>query len=257
MAVNGSSGKEVVAEPDLPDDDDLDDVDRPPPKGPIVRSTGGPKEPRRRLPLIIIGIVLLAVVAVLAVVLSSRSAPKKAVASTTDTTNASGCTTPLVNSPVPPTGAPFVVFQDAQAKFTLSYPAAWKSAKASDPSVPLLLHLRADDLDTVQIRVVPLQSTVDTSNESSIKSFTDAVISGTNVNVLKQQALTINGLLGYYYFYSLAPNPCYPKITVVHSHFFLFPPHEMLDMVFQTTQTDFAPLAASFDQVIASLRTTA
>ena len=251
MAVNGSSGKEHVEGKEIPDDDDLDDVDRPPTKTSNSGSNGG----RRRLPLVLIGLVIIAAVALIIVLLSNKSTKSAAPPTATQTTDANGCTTPpATNSPAPPTGGPFTNFEDQQAKFSLSYPAAWKEVKSTDPNVPLLVHVRSDTLDTVLVRVLPTQATVDTTNEASIKSFTDAVISGTKVNVLKQQAITINGLLGYYYFYALPANPCYPNITLVHSHFFLFPPHEMLDVVFQATDTDFAPLASSFDQVINSVR---
>ncbi|HEX3538866.1 MAG TPA: hypothetical protein VHT75_00360 [Acidimicrobiales bacterium] len=255
MAVNGSSGNEDPEGKEIPDDDELDDVDRPR----SIPANSGSNGARRRLPLILIGLVVIAAIALVVVVLTNGSSSKSAAPpTTTQTTDANGCTTPpAAHGPALPTGGPLANFQDQQAKFTLSYPAAWKEVKSTDPNVPLLIHIRSDTLDTVLVRVLPTQATVDTTNEASIKSFTDAVISGTKVNVLKQQPITINGLLGYYYFYALPPNPCYPNITLVHSHFFLFPPHEMLDLVFQATDTDFAPLASSFDQVINSVRATA
>jgi hypothetical protein len=71
--------------------------------------------------------------------------------------------------------------------------------------------------------------------------------------VLKQQAVTVNGLPGYYYFYSL-PTDVATGTTLVHSHFFVFPPHEIVSLTFQSIDHDFSGLAHGFDQVIGTFQ---
>ena len=88
-----------------------------------------------------------------------------------------------------------------------------------------------------------------------MKAFTDSVISGTNVTVLQQQSINIQGIAGYYYFYTLPKDPT-TGVTLVHSHYFIFPPTHMVSLTFQTTDHDFAQLAPTFDQVVASLHLT-
>jgi hypothetical protein len=228
MAVNGSVSKDDVDSAEIPEDDDVDEGDRASPK----RAGRGAKQTRSRLPIILIGGVVVAAIAVTAVLVTSGS---------------SSNSTPKAKSG-------FTAFVDQKAGFGLTYPAAWTATPANDANVPLLLNVGADGLDTVLVRVLPLQTSVDTSNEASIKSVTDAIISGTKVSVLQQQAIKVNGLAGYYYFYSLPKDPT-SGTTLVHSHFFVFPPHEMVSLTFQTLDHDFSALAHSFDQVVTSFHT--
>jgi hypothetical protein len=225
MAVNGSASKDDVAEAEIPEDDELDEVDRRPPH----REISARKATSRRIPILLIGGALVAAIAVVAVLLSSTSSKKKS----------------------PP---PFMTFVDRQAGFSLSYPSSWSVSRANDANVPLLLNIGASGLDTLLVRVFPLQITVNTANEADIKAVTDAVISGTKVNVLHQEPISVNGLPGYYYFYTLPADPA-TKTVVVHSHFFVFPPHQMVSLTFQTLEQDFSGLAHSFDQVMLSFRT--
>ncbi len=229
MVVNGSVSEDGVDATEDQGNDDSDATER----QPATRYNSPAKATRGRLPIIVIGGVVVVIVAVVAVVLSTSSSPKKG-----------ATTTPG-----------FATFVDQKAGFSMVYPSAWAVAPATDPDVPLLLNIGEDGLNTVLVRVTALQGTVNTSNETDIKSVTDAIISGTKVNVLQQQAIKVDGLLGYYYFYSLPVEPT-SGTTLVHSHFFIFPQHEMVSIIFQTVDHDFSGLAHSFDQVIASFRPT-
>lgn len=234
MAVNGSVSEDGVDQAEDSPEEDVDDTDQ----GPVSREASPPKGGRRRAPLIAIGVAVLAAVAIIAVVLSSGGS--KAKSKTTSTTVAPA--------------AGFTTFRDTVAGFTLSYPTAWTSTKSNDNDVPLQLTIGSNPLDTVLVRVVGIPATVDVSNVDNIKAFTDAVISGSKITVLKQQSLTVNGLPAYYYFYTLPADPA-TGTTLVHSHFFLFPPQQMVSVTFQTLNADFAALAPTFDQVVSSLRT--
>ena len=58
----------------------------------------------------------------------------------------------------------------------------------------------------------------------------ELVASNSTVKVLKEQAISLNGMLGYYYFYTFEDGP----VTAVHAHYFLFSGNKMNILVFQT-----------------------
>jgi hypothetical protein len=234
MVVNGSVSSDGVDRAEVSAEDDVDDADR----TAKTRPASPPKGGRRRIPLIAVGVVIVAAVAVIAVLVSSGG---------------SGGSNKATSTTTVPVKAGFTAFSDAAAGFSLTYPASWTPVTSNDPNVPLLATIGTDNLNTFLVRVVPIPSTVDTSNVDNIKAVTDAVLSGTRITVLKQQSLTVNGLPAYYYFYTL-PTEVGSGTTLVHSHFFLFPPHQMVSLLFQTQDKDFPGLAATFDKVVGSLR---
>jgi hypothetical protein len=218
MAVKGSTSKDSTELAEDPAEDDIDDADH----SPSSRTYSSPRRRRRRLPILIIGVVVVAAVAVTAIWLGSSK----------------------------PT---YQTFVDHQGGFKLTYRSAWAESPSGDPSVPLVLSFGADGLDTFLVTVSQMQASVNTSNVADIKAFTDAVISGTKVNVQKQLAFTVDGLPGYYYFYSLPRDPS-TGIVLVHSHFFVFPPHEMVQLMFQTETQDTNKFTPDFNKVLASLK---
>jgi hypothetical protein len=218
MAVKGSTGKDSVDPTVEPVEDDRDDVDH----GPSTRSYSTPRRRRRRLPILLIAVVVIVVVAVVAIWLGSSKTT-------------------------------YQTFTDRSAGFKLSYRSSWSESPSGDTRVPLVLSFGADGLDTFLVTVTPMQASVDTSNVADIKAFTDAVISGTKVDVEKQLAFTVDGIPGYYYFYSLPKEPS-TGIVLVHSHFFVFPPHEMVQLMFQTETQDTNRFTPDFNKVLASLK---
>jgi hypothetical protein len=107
------------------------------------------------------------------------------------------------------------------------------------------------------VRVTPLTSAIDTTNVANIKAVTDAILSGTPINVFEQKSVTVNKIPGYYYLYTLPKDPA-SGVTLIHSHFFFFPqPQQMVSLVFQAVDlAGFNRLAPTFDQVIASIQAT-
>ncbi len=230
MPANDSLNKPGV---DTTEDDD----DNPEPRRPATGQTPTTRH-RRRLPIIAMAAAVAVIIAVVAVIASNGSKTKS----------------PAKAKP-PPVNAAFTTFNDKAAGFSVSYPPAWTAVKTTDPAVPLLLNIGVQGLDTLLVRVVALQTSVDTTSVASMKAFTDSIISGANVTVLQQQSITIQNVPGYYYFYTLPKDPT-TGVTLVHSHFFVFPPKQMVSLTFQTVDNDFARLAPTFDQVVASLRVT-
>jgi hypothetical protein len=237
MPVNGSVSEDSVDRTEDPAEDDLDDDERAP-----SRPAGAAAiRRRRRLPIAIMVVITVAVVAVAAVLVSSGSSKPQAKPKSTTTTQ--------------PINASFTTFNDQAAGFSVSYPPSWTPIKSTDPDVPLQLTFGAEGLDTLKVRVVSLSTSVNTSSVADMKAFTDSIISGNNITVLKQEGFTVGNVTGYYYFYSLPKDPN-TGVTLVHSHFFVFPPHQMVSLTFQTLDRDFANLADTFDQVVSSLRVT-
>lgn len=150
-----------------------------------------------------------------------------------------------------PSAPAVATFSDAADHFQLNYPRSWAVQKKNlGAGVKLLTTFSPDGLDLMEVRVVPIAATVDTTNEADIKSVTDSIISGTNVTVLEQRAITVDGLLGYDYFYSFPSS----GTTLIHSHVFVFPPHEMVSLVFQTTQADFPDASSNISLVLSSFK---
>ena len=72
----------------------------------------------------------------------------------------------------------------------------------------------------------------------------------TTVDVLKEQAITLNGMIGYYYFYTFDDGP----VKAVHAHYFLFSGNKMNILVFQALPDDFEKMAFTFDRIAESFR---
>ncbi len=222
MAVNGSASKDSVDREEVPAEDDVDDVDdldtRPP-----HRTFSAPKRRRRRLPIIAIGCVVIALVAGAVVVVYRITRPPKT----------------------------SITFTDKKDGFRLTYPATWTVTKDTGAAVVLHVSFGAATLDTLVVKAVPLAVSVNTKNEATIKTFTDGAIGSAKITVLQQLAVKVNGLLGYDYLYTLPPTD---GVTLLHSQFFIFPPHEMVILLFQTLEPDFAANAKSIGKVIDSVQ---
>lgn len=233
MGINGSVSEGGVDQEEDPLEDDV----------PVTVATSRtrvaspPKGGRRRLPLMAIGVLVVVALVVAGVLLSSGGGKSKPKAAST------------------PSVAGFTTFKDQSAGFDVSYPSAWV-AQSHPSAVALLVTFDNNPLDDLFVRVTSIPSTVDTGNVADIKAFTDAIISGTGVTVLQSESVTVGGTPAYYYLYTLPKDPT-TGVTLVHSHFFIFPPHEMVELLFQTASTDFSGFAHTFDEVLATFQVTA
>jgi hypothetical protein len=165
---------------------------------------------------------------------------------TTGTGHHSTSTTTVAPRPAP-TG--FVTFHDAADGFSLSYPRAWQ--RVADPAVPLIVS--AGGNDAFSVRVLRLQSPVNTNNAADVQAVTNAILStpGAKLTILGQQAVTVAGIHGYYYFYTFPSG----NQVGVHAHYFLFQGRKLTIIVFQALPLgDFQRLAATFDQISSSYK---
>ena len=223
-------------------DDDLVDEQEPPRlrSARPARTSRPTRSPRRRrakmsprklvalLTALSVAVVALAVVAV---ALSARTS-KPTPAAAPD------------NTPVPTTA-----FHDDKTGFDVSYPRSWK--KIDVPVADYRLAVDGGSNVAFTIRVVPIETPATAANLENFKAVTDGLVgSNSSVKILKQQAVTLNGMLGYYYFYTFTDG----GVTAVHAHYFLFSGYKMNVIVFQALPDDFTRMAPTFDQISESFR---
>jgi hypothetical protein len=205
-----------------------------PPVDDDVEATGAPEPPRSQKKAVVVLSVLTALAVVLvgvAIAVSSRGEDE-------------GPPAAVADAPVPTT-----TFRDAEAGISVAYPRAWKRVEV--PVAEYRLVVDGGNNVAFTIRVAPIQVPATTANLENFKAFTDgAVRLNTTVTVLKEQAITLNGMLGYYYFYTFADGP----VEAVHAHYFLFSGNKMNILVFQTLPDDFEAMASTFDKIAESFR---
>ena len=147
------------------------------------------------------------------------------------------------------TPVPMTTFRDPETGISVEYPRAWKRVQV--PVADYRLAVDGGNNVAFTIRVVPIQTPATAQNLQNFKAFTDGLVaSNSTVTVLKEQAISLNGMLGYYYFYTFTDG----AVQAVHAHYFLFSGNKMNVLVFQTLPDDFEPMAATFDKIAESFR---
>ncbi len=155
------------------------------------------------------------------------------------------------NLPAPAAQAevPTTTFRDPQTGITVAYPRSWR--KVDVPVADYRLAVDGGNEVAFTIRVVPIQVPATAANLENFKAVTDGlVVSNDTVKVLKHQAISLNGMLGYYYFYTFQDG----GVDAVHAHYFLFSGNKMNILVFQSLPDDFQDMAATFDKIAESFK---
>jgi hypothetical protein len=148
-----------------------------------------------------------------------------------------------------PTEVPTTTFKDTETGFTVQYPRSWH--KVDVPVADYRLAVDGGNEVAFTIRVVPIQTPATAENLENFKAVTDGlVVSNSTVKVLKNQAISLNGMLGYYYFYTFQDG----GVDAVHAHYFLFSGNKMNVLVFQALPDDFQNMAATFDKIAESFK---
>jgi hypothetical protein len=149
----------------------------------------------------------------------------------------------------PDTPIPMTTFRDPQTGITVEYPRAWREVAV--PVADYRLAVDGGNNVAFTIRVVPIKDPATAANLVNFKTVTDGLVaSNPTVKVFKEQAISLNGMLGYYYFYTFTDG----VVEAVHAHYFLFSGHKMNILVFQTLPGDFEAMAATFDKIAESFR---
>ncbi len=147
------------------------------------------------------------------------------------------------------TPVPLTAFKDPETGISVEYPRAWQRVQV--PVADYRLAVDGGNNVAFTIRVVPIQTPATPANLENFKAVTDGLVaSNSTVNVLKNQAISLNGMLGYYYFYTFSDGP----VQAVHAHYFLFSGNKMNVLVFQALPDDFEALASTFDKIAESFR---
>ena len=147
----------------------------------------------------------------------------------------------------------FTTYTSAEDGFTIAYPKDWPLLPVGDEGG---LALDAGGADAVDVRLVQrMEGATTAENLADVKAVTDGIV-GLNptARILKQQAITVDGMPGYYYLYTFIE----PETGAqgAHAHYFLFRGRNMYTLVFQALPQDgFAPLAGVFDQIAGSFKT--
>ena len=158
------------------------------------------------------------------------------------------------NSGPPPapddTPVPVTSFRDPDTGASLDYPRTWKRVQV--PNATYRLVLDGGNNVGMTLRVFPTEVATTATNLENVKAVTDGIVgSNASVQILKQQAVTLNGMVGYYYFYTFTDDSGLPA---VHAHYFLFQGKKMNMIVFQSLPEDFEKLASTFDRIAESFR---
>jgi hypothetical protein len=146
----------------------------------------------------------------------------------------------------------FATFTSERQGFSIRYPREWQALVEDDGG----LLLDAGGGDFVSARLVQrteVPTTVD--NLPNIKAVTDGIVgSNRTAVILKQQAIMVDGMPGYYYLYTFTDEETGGQGA--HAHYFLFRGRNMYTMVFQALPSEgFPRLSRVFDQIATSLRT--
>jgi hypothetical protein len=145
-----------------------------------------------------------------------------------------------------------VAYQDPQDRFSVSYPRGWARWASTDPQVALVVGPPGSE-DSMLVRVVSLPTPVNPAQLGDVKAITDKLVQGSNVRMLVQRSVNLNGAAGYYYLYTIG-QPGSAGFGV-HAHYFLFSGSTMHVLVLQALpDTDFTDLAPTFDRIAHSYR---
>lgn len=150
----------------------------------------------------------------------------------------------------PDVATPVTKFNDPATGSTLEYPRSWKRVQV--PNATYRLVLDGGNNAGMTLRVFSTAVATTAANLENIKTITDGIVSSNEtVKILKQQAIQLNGLIGYYYLYTFNDDSGLPA---VHAHYFLFQGRKMNMIVFQSPPDEFQNLAGTFDKVADSFR---
>lgn len=146
----------------------------------------------------------------------------------------------------------FTQFEDPGGRFTISYPASWQRVPSTDPQVPLRVRAGARSQDSLLVRIARLDEPVDPAHPTSAKKQVDELVRGSDVRVLLDRPITLNGTPALYYLYTFG-KPGSDRFGI-HAHYFLFTsPRTVHVLVLQALpDTEFAELAPVFDRIARS-----
>lgn len=201
-----------------------------------VSSGDGRKARLRRAATLPVGgvvVVALGVAAYFAFGASSSAKPKNPTPTTTTTPGS--------------TAGQTTTFNDPADGFSITYPKAWN--KVATQLAPFQADVPGTQ-DAMRVQVFRLGSSVDTSNQSQIKAYTDTVVAASG-RIAFESPITVNKMVGYYYqnLYTSGGQ------EGSNSLYFFFQGRKMSILTFQSLPvTDFTKLSPTFAQIVDSYK---
>jgi hypothetical protein len=196
--------------------------------------------PDRRGTIVLLTVLTLVVVALgVGGIALSRNAKKKSSAAPT--------TQPTTTLFTLPDNA-FVTFRDPETGFTIRYPRGWQRSEA-----PLReIRLQVSDGKQYACRV-QVRHTDEATTPANLGNLQQTMLGfiGSGVQIVKQDAFNVNGLIGFRFIYTFTDAPS--GLEGAHEHYFLFQGHKMNSIVFEVLpSTDIAKIEGVFDQMVQS-----
>ena len=219
---------------------------RPPPPERREEPDDGRAAAKTKRQVIILSIltVLVIAVAIMGFVLS-RDAKDKG----TEATSPPASGTPSNTIPKLP-DAELRTYSDDATGFTVRFAQAWEVLRP--PNADIRLVVNAGGNDAFQVRVAPVQTPATVQNIENFKAVTDAIVFGDKTaKPVKEQLVTVNGLLAYYYLFTF--HDPVSNSEGVHAQYFVFEGNRMFILTFQSVPADdFAKQAGLWDQIAES-----
>jgi len=154
---------------------------------------------------------------------------------------------PTATTPTLPDGS-FVTFKDSEAGFSIRYPRGW--TRSQPPVAEIRLQASDGKQYSTRVRVTHTEQATTAANLANLKAVTDGIVSP-GAQILKQDPITVNGLIGYRYIYTLTDKDS--GLTSAHLHYFLFQGHKMNSIVFEAVPTEtFSRIEGIFGQMLES-----
>lgn len=225
-----------------PAEEPKDDIGEERPNATAAEAGGEGSKSGMVLGLAILAVVLVAVL-ILALTTGGGDEPSASPTSTT--------TAPRSTAPTLPAEA-LTTYHDDATGFSMQYPTSWQ--RQQTPVSELRLVVTPGQGEAVSVRVNTTEQATTPENLGNVKAITDGSVgSNPTAKVLRQAAVTVNGLIGYWYLYTFTDEAS--RLEGVHVHYFLFKDHNMYSVVFQVLPTDdFARFEGIFDQMIQSFK---
>jgi len=169
---------------------------------------------------------------------------------------AAGGTPTTIDPEAPGTTLPeedFTSFTSERLGFSIKFPKEWGFEEGAEGDLFVDAGGDGDAVNTRLLHRTEVPTTAE--NLENVKAFTDGVV-GLNKTavILRQQAITLNGMPGYYYLYTFTEQKT--GAEGAHAHYFLFRGHNMYTLVFQALPSEgFTRLSKVFDQIASSFQT--
>jgi hypothetical protein len=142
----------------------------------------------------------------------------------------------------------FVTFRDPETGFTIRYPRGWQRSEA--PLREIRLQVSDGKQYACRLQVRRTEEATTPANLGNLQPVMLGFI-GSDKQVLKQDPLSVNGLIGFRFIYTFTDPTS--GLEAAHEHYFLFQGHKMFSIVFEALpSSDFGKIEGVFDQMLQS-----